>query len=91
MSTIAARKCRTVVVNATRVLACELLCGAQGLEFLKPLRPGKGVEAAYEHIREHVRPLGRDRTLHRDLEAVERLIRSGSLLRVVETRCGALA
>src|SRR5438552_3564970 len=32
MSTTAARKARTVVTNATRVLACELLCAAQGLE-----------------------------------------------------------
>jgi histidine ammonia-lyase len=90
MSTTAARKCRTIVINTTRVLACELLCAAQGLEFLKPLRPGKGAAAAYQYIRENVRPLGRDRTLHRDLEAVERLIRSGSLLRVVEKRCGGL-
>src|ERR1700746_2427911 len=80
MSTAAARKCRAVVVNATRVLACALLCAAQGMEFHLPLQPGKGAAAAYRHIREHVRPLGRDRTLHRDLEAVERLIRSGSLL-----------
>ena len=91
MSTTAARKCRTIVVNTTRVLACELLCAAQGLEFLKPLRPGKGVQAAYLHIREQVRPLGRDRTLHRDLEAVERLLRSGSLLEAVEKECRALA
>jgi histidine ammonia-lyase len=91
MSTTAARKCRTVVTNATRVLACELLCGAQGLEFHRPLRAGRGAEAAYQHIREHVRPLGRDRTLHRDLEAVERLIRSGSLLAAVEQACGPLA
>src|SRR5215468_3866058 len=60
MSTTAARKCRTVVTNACRVLACELLCAAQGLEFVRPLRPGKGAEAAYRHLREHVRPLGRD-------------------------------
>jgi histidine ammonia-lyase len=90
MSTTAARKCRNIVVNATRVLACELLCAAQGLEFLAPLRPGRGAYAAYRHIREHVRPLGRDRTLHRDLEAVERLIRSGSLLSEVEALCGVL-
>jgi histidine ammonia-lyase len=91
MSTLAARKCRTVAVNATRVLAAELLCGAQGLEFLRPLKPGKGALAAYLHIREHVRPLGRDRTLHRDLEAVERMIRSGSLLEAVERICGPMA
>jgi histidine ammonia-lyase len=90
MSTAAARKARAVVGNATRVLACELLCGAQGLEFHKPLRPARGVEAAYRHLREVVRPLGRDRTLHRDLDAVERLIRSGSLLAAVEGVCGEL-
>jgi histidine ammonia-lyase len=90
MSTGAARKCRQVVSNTTRVLACELLCGAQGLEFHPGLRPGRGVEAAYRHIREHVRPLGRDRTLHRDLEFVERLVRSGSLHQAVEGVCGKL-
>jgi histidine ammonia-lyase len=90
MSTTAARKCRAIVGNATRVLACELLCAAQGLEFHQPLRAGRGAEAAYRHIREYVRPLGRDRTLHRDLEAVERLIRSGSLLAAVKAVCGAL-
>ena len=90
MSTVAARKCRSVVTNATRVLASELLCAAQGLEFHRPLTAGKGAEAAYLHIREDVRPLGRDRTLHRDLEAVERLIRTGSLLAAVESATGIL-
>jgi histidine ammonia-lyase len=90
MAPIAARKARMIVANAERVLAAELLCAAQGLEFRHGLRPGKGAEAAYRHIREHVKPLGRDRTLHRDIEAVERLIRRGSLLAAVESACGEL-
>ena len=90
MAPAAARKCRLVVTNTSRVLACEILCAAQGLEFHRPLKAGKGAEAAYRHVREHVRPLGRDRTLHRDLESVERLIRSGSLLAIVEEICGRL-
>jgi histidine ammonia-lyase len=90
MSTGAARKCRQVVANTTRVLACEFLCAAQGLEFHGRLRPGKGVAAAYRCIREQVRPLGRDRTLHRDLEAAERLIRNGTLLNAVMGVCGDL-
>lgn len=90
MAPAAARKARTTVTNATRVLATEVLCAAQGLEFRNGLRPGRGVEAAYQHVREHVRPLGRDRTLHRDLEAVERLIRTRSLLQAVEAACGPL-
>ncbi len=91
MATNAARKCRSVVINTTRVLACELLCGCQGLEFHLPLRPGRGVDAVYRLVREHVRPLGRDRTLHRDLEAVEKLIRTGAVLEAVERVCGKLA
>lgn len=87
MSTVAARKARMVVVNARRILACELLCAAQGLEFHRPLKPGKGAEAAYQHIRKHVAPLQADRTLHRDLEAVEELMRSGSLLHAVTAVC----
>jgi histidine ammonia-lyase len=90
MATTAARKARAVVTGATRVLACEVLCAAQGLEFHRPLKAGRGAEAAYRHVREFVRPLGRDRTLHRDLETVERLIRSGSLLAAVEGACGPL-
>ncbi|MFO0807229.1 MAG: histidine ammonia-lyase [Gemmataceae bacterium] len=90
MAPAAARKARLIVTNATRVLAAELLCSAQGLEFRHGLRPGRGAEAAYKHVRNHVRPLGRDRTLHRDLEAVERLIRDRSLLAAVESACGPL-
>jgi histidine ammonia-lyase len=90
MSTAAARKCRSIGINTSRVFACEILCAAQGLEFLKPLRPARAVAAAYQHLREHVRPLGRDRTLHRDLEMVERLIRTGSLMQAVENVVGPL-
>ncbi len=88
MAPIAARKARMITTHTTRVLACEILCAAQGLEFHKPLRPARAVEAAYRHVREHVAPLKRDRTLHRDLEAVEKLIRSGSLLAAVEAELG---
>ena len=84
------RFARVVATNTARVLACELLCAAQGLEFLKPLRPGRGAEAAYLHIRERVRPLRRDRPLYRDLRAVEGMIRSRSLLVAVEAVSGPL-
>lgn len=90
MSTHAARKVRQVIQNTTRVLACELLCAAQGLEFLKPLRPGRGVEAAYRHIRRSVAPLEHDRTLHPDLTAIEAMIESGSLLEAVGAVCPQL-
>ncbi|MCS6978005.1 MAG: histidine ammonia-lyase [Gemmatales bacterium] len=90
MSTHAARKVRQVIQNTTRVLACELLCAAQGLEFLKPLRPGRGAEAAYRHLRRRIAPLDHDRTLHPDLIAVAEMIEDGSLLEAVRKVCPQL-
>ncbi len=44
MGMAAAFKASRILANAQRVVAAELLCAAQGLEFLAPLRPGRGVE-----------------------------------------------
>ncbi len=90
MATLAARKSRRAVALLGRVLACEAVCAAQGLEFHLPLRPGRGVEAAYRTLRGRIPALGRDRALHRDLSTAERLLRSGSLLDAAETVCGPL-
>ena len=51
MGAFAALKAREVVGNVLRVVAIELLCGAQGLEFREGLRPGRGVAAAHDFIR----------------------------------------
>ena len=62
MGMAAAFKARRILANAQKVVAAELLCGAQGLEFLRPLRPGRGVERLYRRIRateDGVPPLGR--------------------------------
>ena len=90
MATLAASKCRHLVAQTTRVLACEVRARVRDWSFTA-LRPSWGVEAAWLHVREVVRPLGRDRTLHRDLEAVERLIRSGTLLAAGQSVVGPLA
>ncbi len=74
----AAIKARESVRLLETVLALELLTAAQALEFLKPLRPGRGVQIAYDRIRADVPPLEADRILHRDIEALERLVRAGA-------------
>ena len=56
MGMAAAYKTRRILVNARRVVAAELLCGAQGLEFLRPLTPGRGVGELYRRIRGRARP-----------------------------------
>ena len=51
MGMAAAWKARRILGNAQRVVAAELLCAAQGLEFLKPLAPGRGVGELYRRLR----------------------------------------
>ncbi len=78
MGVAAALKLRESVRLLESVLAIELMTAAQALEFLKPLRPGRGVEAAYERIRERVPALAGDRELAPDIAALETLVRSGT-------------
>jgi histidine ammonia-lyase len=77
MGVAAALKAREAVALLETVAALELLTAAQALEFLKPLRPGRGVDIAYEHVREQVAPLEQDRVLHLDIVALEQLVRDG--------------
>ncbi len=79
MGMTSARKARDAVAMLETVLALELLAAAQGLEFLKPLRPGRGVDEAYRLLRERVEPLGRDRVMGGDIAAAEALVRGGEL------------
>ena len=81
MGMAAAFKARRILVNAERVVATELLCGAQGLELLKPLRAGRGVQAIYDRIRARgVPPLGADRPPTPDMERLRALISAGELV-----------
>lgn len=79
MGLAAARKVVRAAECFEYVLAVELLAAAQALEYLKPLRPGAGVERAYARIRERVAALESDRSFSGDIEAVRDLIRSGVL------------
>lgn len=91
MSTIAARYAREIGNNVETVLAIELLCASQGLEFHKPLLPGKGVQAAYQKIRERVDPVEEDRIFSRDIGEIRTLVHSQALSRAVEKVTGPLA
>jgi histidine ammonia-lyase len=66
----AALKARTVVENARNGLAIELLVAAQALDLRRPLKAGKGVEAAHAELRRHVPHMAEDRELHKDIAAV---------------------
>jgi histidine ammonia-lyase len=68
----------------------ELLCATQGLEFLLPLKPGKGCREAYQVVREKVPPIKGDRRFSEDIQRIFSLIESGALLKRVEKKVGKL-
>ena len=80
MGMVAAMKARRILANTRRVVAAELLCGAQGLEFLKPLRPGDGVRSVYEAVRREVPALTEDRPQGPDIERIARLLETETLV-----------
>jgi histidine ammonia-lyase len=64
---------------ARDVVAIELLCAAQALEQHRPLRSGRGVESAYERLRQRVPALTADRPPAPDIAAIAEMIASGAL------------
>jgi len=79
MGLAAARKARRSVACLQKVLATELMCAAQGIEFRRPLRSSDPIEKAHARIRLDVPKLEGDRVLGPDLDALTDLIRSGEL------------
>lgn len=74
MAMAAAWKLRRIVKNVRYVLAIELMCGAQGIDFRAPLKPGRGVARAHKAVRSMVAPLERDRVLSHDIERLAQAI-----------------
>ncbi len=80
MGLAAARKASRAVECLEYVLAVELLCGIQAVDYLKPLRPGRGVGRARALLRETVPPLEEDRPLSGEIEEARRLVREGAFV-----------
>ncbi len=90
MSPTAGLKARAILENTRQVIAIELICAAQGLDFRDPSKCGRGTRAAYQKIREKVSMVREDRALASDIQEVYKMISSGSLLEAVEASVGLL-
>jgi histidine ammonia-lyase len=77
MAMTAAWKLRRIVENVRHVLAIELMCAAQGVDYRAPLEPGAGVAAAHRLVRSLVPPLDHDRVISGDIERLGQAIAAG--------------
>ncbi len=72
-----ARRLQPMVANLRHILAVELLCACQGIDFLAPLRTGTEAQRAYEIVRSVSKSVDHDRSLAPDIEAVAETIAEG--------------
>src|SRR5947209_11605198 len=75
MGATSANKILHILELAQQVVAIELLCAAQMLDFRKPLKPGIGVQKAYEIVRSFVPVLEQDRVLAPDIATMTRAVK----------------
>ena len=76
MGMTGALKLRAIVEHVERVVAVELMCAAQALEFRRPLRAGRQVEQGYDAVRSLVPPLAEDRVLGPEIEKLAEAVRA---------------
>ena len=80
----AAWKARRVVANVRNVLAIELMCGAQGIDFRAPLAPSAPVAHAHARVRAVVDRLDRDRVMSGDIASIAGEIFAGRFDECIE-------
>ncbi len=90
MGSISAQKCWRVLRNTQTVIAIELLCAAQAIDFHAPLQCGNGTGAAYRTIRSQIPHLDHDRVLYNDIQKSLELLLNGDILRTVIGAVGKL-
>ncbi|MCZ6601555.1 MAG: histidine ammonia-lyase [Planctomycetota bacterium] len=90
MAPAAGRKAREIAQNVERILAIEILCACQGIDFLRPKKPGRGAAALHRAVRRKVPRLEGDRVLYGDIEAVRKLVADGEVLRAVQQVTGRI-
>ncbi len=79
MGVTAGHKARTILENVELVLAIELLCGAEGIDYRRPLKTSPRLEAVHALIRSEIPHMEGDRVLYPDIEQVARMVRDGRI------------
>ncbi|MBX3395410.1 MAG: histidine ammonia-lyase [Phycisphaerae bacterium] len=90
MGATSALKCRQVLENAETVLAIEMLCSAQALDFRLPTQPGIGPRIALETIRKTISHAEEDREFRSDIAESLAILRRQDALSAVEAVVGPL-
>lgn len=89
MGSISGRKLNKVLDNLENILAIELLCACQAIEFRRPLKSSKILEFAHSYVRDFVSFAEEDRIFAEDINSVAALIKNFSFVDKVNAFAGA--
>lgn len=84
-----ALKNKQIIENAQSVIGIEFFGAAQALDF-RNFKNGKGVETAYQVVRNHIEFLDEDRPLYNDHNTITEVVKSNEILNKVEAEIGDL-
>ncbi|MGH9796102.1 MAG: histidine ammonia-lyase [Candidatus Acidiferrales bacterium] len=86
MGMSAARRLRPMLDNLRHIVAIELLCACQGIDFLAPLRTGIEAQRAYDLVRSISPRVDADRPLAPDIIKVSELLAAESFCAVLRAQ-----
>ena len=78
MGMTGALKLRNIVDNVERIVAVELMCASQAVEFRRPLKSSPQLERVHEAVRAVVPRLEQDRMLAPDIDALSAAVKRGA-------------
>jgi histidine ammonia-lyase len=84
MGSISGRKLNRVLDNLEAILAIELLCACQAIEFRRPLKSSEVLEEAHHFVRRYVGFAEEDRVFAADINAIAAIIQDFSFVRHVQ-------
>jgi histidine ammonia-lyase len=86
MGSIGARKALKVCDNLEKVLAIELLCASQAIDFKRPLKSSKTIDKAHKLIRSKISHASEDRIFSVDIEKAIKILQKGKLLEIMDLK-----
>jgi histidine ammonia-lyase len=87
MGSISGRKLATVLDNLEYILAIELLCACQAIEFRRPLKSSGVLEATHQFVRNFVEFANEDRIFGDDIHQLHQIIRDFSFVKHCNAVC----
>ncbi|MFX1363393.1 MAG: histidine ammonia-lyase [Promethearchaeota archaeon] len=84
MAPISARKAINILDNLEKILAIELLCACQAIDFRRPLKSSEIIEKCHQYIRDRIPHIKEDTLLNDYMNLLVEIIRNNHLLNIIQ-------